>query len=336
MTASRVWVAAAVTAVVAALASPAGAYVTYAATPGALATNCAQCHGDFRAPGYISLHDGSAWGGSLHDIHRNNMLSSDCNTCHTATTNQIFLGSSNGGIGLSPISCLGCHGRAQEGGAALRQHHFTAGETICAGCHNDSNPANFRPAGENVAPAYYFTPDSAHPNKPTNACNPAGEENFAGSPLGLDNDGDGLYDAADPDCRAAVSTPTPTPTSTRVPPTAAPTNTAVRPTGTPTRMLTGTPGLPTRTPTLTPTRTMTALVSTTATPTRTRTAVATPTRARTAVATPTRAATTITRTPTATVRRTPTRTPTRRIAPTFTPTRHDDHEAAHSHDEEDD
>jgi hypothetical protein len=70
------------------------------------------------------------------------------------------------------------------------------------GCHADANPANYTPVGEDVPPSYYFTPDAVHPNKPTNPCNPTGEEDFAGSGQGLDNDGDNLYDTSDPDCPA--------------------------------------------------------------------------------------------------------------------------------------
>jgi cysteine-rich repeat protein len=62
--------------------------------------------------------------------------------------------------------------------------------------------ANYTPVEEDVLPNYYFmpTPDPAHPNKPTDSCNPNGEEDYAGSPLGLDNDGNGLYDSNDPVC----------------------------------------------------------------------------------------------------------------------------------------
>ncbi len=343
-----------------ALVLPAGAFETYTASPGMFFTNCAQCHGDFRASGYTSRHDGSAWGGSLHDIHRNTMLNGDCNTCHSATRNPVFLYSSNGGTGFAAISCLGCHGRGQEGGAGLRQHHFAAGETLCADCHDDANPANVTTVGENIRPAYYFTPDSAHPNKPTNPCNPAGQENSAGSSLGLDNDGDGLYDTADPDCPAVVATATAT--STRVPPTVTPTNTALPRTSTPTTTATNPPvtstvppsNTPVRTSTNTPgmatgTPTTTAGLPATLTPTRTAAATlvpatATPTRALTTVPTSTRTATAIVRTPTAIVRRTPTRTPTRRVVRTFTPQRDDegdddeddDREAERDHDEEDD
>lgn len=171
--------------------------------------NCAGCHGDFTATPYISLVDGANWGNSLHNIHRSNMLASDCDTCHSSgSRSPVSLSSSVGGTGLAPLSCLGCHGRTETGGsvtgAGLRQHHWTSGVTTCgtAGCHSDANPAAYTPVGENVLPPYYAAPipDANHPNKPTDSCNPAGEEDFAGTSIGLDNDGDGLFDLNDNDC----------------------------------------------------------------------------------------------------------------------------------------
>lgn len=194
--------------------SSANAFETYASggTSPNRTGNCATCHGDFRASPYTSLVDGQNWGDDLHDIHRTTMLSSDCATCHTTPSRlPTFIGSSDGGTGLDPIGCLGCHGRTESGGtvtgAGLRQHHYVNGVTTCgtAGCHpGDSNPAIFTTVGEDVLPPYYATPDAAHPNKPTNPCNPAGEEHFAGTTIGLDNDGDNLFDQNDTDCQAPV------------------------------------------------------------------------------------------------------------------------------------
>lgn len=197
--------------VLAAWVSAASAYETYS-TDGT--DNCAGCHGDFRAAAYTSLVDGAIWG-NLHDIHRTTMLSGptmttgDCNVCHIGTSRlPVNMGSSTGGTGLPAIGCLGCHGRAETNaagavnGAGLRQHHFTSGETSCFGCHADSDPGAFTTVGENTLPPYYATPDAAHPNKPTNPCNPNGVgEHFAGTTIGLDNDGDGLFDQSDTDCQ---------------------------------------------------------------------------------------------------------------------------------------
>jgi hypothetical protein len=184
-------------------ASDAMAYDTYSA-------GCVDCHGSFLASPYTSLADKQSWGSSLHEVHRTTMLGRDCNTCHYGSgRTPVYLNMSNGGTGFPPDGCVGCHGRAEDNngvgtsGAGLRQHHYRAGKTICADCHDDAIPSSYKPVGENIAPPYYFTPDDAHPNKPTDSCNPSGEEDFAGTAIGLDNDGDGLYDGNDPDCAAA-------------------------------------------------------------------------------------------------------------------------------------
>ena len=179
-------------------------------------TNCRACHGDFRANPYTSP-SGDSWTDDLHDVHRNDMLDGDCLTCHTSGPRfPVLLDSSTGGDELAAISCVGCHGRAEDDsvanggtctisdcgpGAGLRQHHFLAGVTICADCHDNADPANYTPVGEDVLPPYYFTPDQNHLNKPTDPCNPNDEEGaFGGNLLGLDNDGDDVYDTGDPDC----------------------------------------------------------------------------------------------------------------------------------------
>ena len=118
-----------------------------------------------------------------------------------------MLNSSVGGAGFDPISCVGCHGRSEGGpptAMGLRQHHDNSGVTLCRGCHGDANPANATPVGEDIMPPYYFTPDANHPNKPTDACDINLTESAVAVGQGLDNDGDLLYDANDPDC---ASTP---------------------------------------------------------------------------------------------------------------------------------
>jgi len=144
------------------------------------------------------------------------MLNRDCNTCHLGdftTRYPVSLNASNGGTGFDPISCVGCHGRQGDLnngqiGAGLRQHHTNAGAAFCGGCHSDNNTATFTPAGESAAPPYYFTPDAAHPDKPTDPCNAnagsIGQESVFGT-IGLDNDGDLLYDGDDPDCQPCTS-----------------------------------------------------------------------------------------------------------------------------------
>lgn len=184
----------------------AGAYQQWSADR--VSGNCAGCHGDFRlGSNYISFKDGTAWGRDLHDGHRSGMLSGDCNACHQASSRfPVILDSSAGGIGFDPISCMGCHGRNEDAGGdglsgglgrGLRQHHQNANVTLCAACHTDS--AGPPGVGENVMPPYYFTPDTVHVSKPTDACDANGSESVYG-PTGLDNDGDLLDDAADPHC----------------------------------------------------------------------------------------------------------------------------------------
>lgn len=171
------------------------------------AGGCDTCHGGFRDSPYTSLSDGANWGDDLHDVHRNDMLGRDCDTCHSGSSfSPVLLDSSTGGSGLAAISCVGCHGRdadmGNDGisagrGAGLRQHHTNAGETICGACHSDA--AGYTPVGEDVLPNYYASPGTGH-SIPSNSCNPSGEEDFAGTALGLDNDGDGTYDTSDANC----------------------------------------------------------------------------------------------------------------------------------------
>ncbi len=192
--------------------APVLAYETYSEDG---AGNCVTCHGDFRQSPYTSLSDGQSWGDDLHDVHRRTMLNSDCSTCHpSGGFTPVSLGSSAGGNGLAPISCVGCHGRAEDGtgsgstgyGAGLRQHHFRAGIEACVDCHSDADPANKTVVGEHVLPPYYANPGNDHPLIPNDSCNPAPgfPEDFAATTQGLDNDGDDAYDENDPDCAAAA------------------------------------------------------------------------------------------------------------------------------------
>jgi hypothetical protein len=181
------------------------------------ATNCRACHGDFRTSPYTSKVDGQSWADDLHDVHRNTMLSGDCDTCHAALRFPVRLDSSTGGTGgLAPISCVGCHGRAADGsgsstvgyGAGLRQRHWRGAVTVCVNCHTDSNPANKAVVGENVKPPYYAV-NGGHTAIPADPCNPASTftENFKGTTIGLDNDGNGQFDMADAACSPAAASP---------------------------------------------------------------------------------------------------------------------------------
>jgi hypothetical protein len=135
------------------------------------ATNCRLCHGNFRADNYLSNSDREDWG-NLHDLHRRVMFEEDtpvskCDTCHMGGGDlrfPVFLNESSSDY-LDPIACLGCHGRYEDDnldnpdftagrGAGLRQHHTNAGINACMVCHEDADPANYTPVGENVQPPY--------------------------------------------------------------------------------------------------------------------------------------------------------------------------------------
>ena len=74
--------------------SEARAYETY--------SGCENYHDGFRKNPYISLSDGSNWGDNLHNVHRDDMLNGDCDTCHTSSSkSKVFIDNSAGGNGLA-------------------------------------------------------------------------------------------------------------------------------------------------------------------------------------------------------------------------------------------
>jgi len=193
---------------------------------------CASCHPRF--PGRAETHD-------LHVTP----FTTQCNLCHTGDTrnNPFTLWSVGTGDGSSNFACAGCHGRdygetiqlangwsngtstwnlnglPKSSGYGLRKQHLIKGVTDCIACHADVPRSVILP--ENVPPPYYARSD-------TNVANPClgdlvlgGEDSspeyspVVGSPgsdvpdedsVGLDNDGDGRIDQADPDCNAALIT----------------------------------------------------------------------------------------------------------------------------------
>ncbi len=189
---------------------------------------CGQCHTGFRDNNnYQSQAEGLAWGDSLHNAHLNNTtVGSSCDNCHggagTSGRTTNLSSSANAADGVNAISCSGCHGRAEDTvgnpntlgmgwGAGLRQHHTGAGAPpdggglTCVDCHADANPAAFTPVGENTMPAWYSSVTNDITGTPLDPCNPAPgfPEDFSSDApafLGLDNDGDDAYDAADTNC----------------------------------------------------------------------------------------------------------------------------------------
>ena len=172
-------------------------------------SGCAGCHGSFTASSYNSLKGaaGGTWTSGLHDTHRNTMLSGNCTACHGSGSRTPVLMKSSASAAPFNTSCLGCHGRVEGTagltGRGLRAHHERSGAASCFSCHGESTASPVVP--ESVKPPLYIT-NASHPNLPKDPCNPSPTfaENFAGTTLGLDNDGNGLYDAADPACTAAA------------------------------------------------------------------------------------------------------------------------------------
>lgn len=183
------------------LSTPAGAYPRYN-------SGCQNCHGKF--DGGVSPKGTQFPSDDKHEMHRNgSFMATDCNLCHTKGDNRNpFLGSSDGTNDTPGFGCTGCHGRAEDAGndsvsaglgAGLRQHHVNSGVTVCATCHMDANPSNYTPVGEDVPPPYYGSVDT----NVDDPCNrpPDFLENWStGDTAGTDNDGDRIYDEADPDC----------------------------------------------------------------------------------------------------------------------------------------
>jgi hypothetical protein len=126
-------------------------------------------------------------------------MDNECALCHSNSDGRNpFIGQSDGTANNPGLGCTGCHEPF-----GLRLHHVNNGQEFCASCHND--PA---PPSEDTLPPYYGTVDT----NANNPCNPVMQaeinENWSvGDFLGLDNDGDNLYDMDDPDCLQGGQTP---------------------------------------------------------------------------------------------------------------------------------
>jgi hypothetical protein len=192
--------------------------------------NCANCHGEFRSGDYFSNGEDLDWGDTLHNIHLDNTdieLDADdkqqCDHCHggsgTSGREVNLQSSAEAKDGVNALSCMGCHGRLEDGaaniGAGLRKHHMDSanytgwpggipGSLNCATCHG-GDPAT--PVGEHTAPPWYASVTNTSIMKVMNACSIDGEEDFSSNGTGTDNDGDGVYDMLDSDC--AIVDPTP-------------------------------------------------------------------------------------------------------------------------------
>jgi len=152
---------------------------------------CADCHGDFRddTSPKGTLFSNTANENNKHDMHRNAM-ETDCDLCHSSGPRaDPFTGSSAGTANNPGLGCAGCH---MELG--LRAHHALYGIT----CHGTEGP----PPDEGVEmPPYYGTVDTLADNPCNDVLVSNTNENWSvGDFIGLDNDGDNLYDLADYSC----------------------------------------------------------------------------------------------------------------------------------------
>jgi hypothetical protein len=155
---------------------------------------CQTCHGAFTDS---TSPQGTVFpSGDKHRMHRNSSyMGTDCALCHRSDDNDNpFIGSSDGIGTVAGLGCTGCHV-----GSALRKHHAATGTAGCysggAGCHGtgpETSPA------ENVSPPYYGTAYTKAMNPGNTLLVANTNENWSiGDFLGLDNDGNNLYDAAD-------------------------------------------------------------------------------------------------------------------------------------------
>lgn len=172
-------------AVLSALLITAGGYITQAYET---YNECKACHGDFR--GSTSPKGTIFPSNNNHEMHRaSSSMASACNLCHFGTSRTpVYTYQSNGTANNQGLGCSGCHV-----GDGLRMHHHNNGVTECAGCH-DRVP----PPPETTKPPYYGTPDTKVKNPENTAKVANTNENWSvGDFLGLDNDGNNLYDIAD-------------------------------------------------------------------------------------------------------------------------------------------
>lgn len=176
-----------------------------------------------------SCHNGFAGGqnDTLHFLHTgDNGMTADCSLCHTGSgrDNPLLMWSQGNNLG-----CMGCHGQDygetikadyrgfaitglhKNSGYGLRRHHARSGITVCATCH--TNDVNVAPYPENVIDpglgftVHYYsrTASVGLGGLPINPCNNEDSVDDVDT-RGLDNDGDGVYDSADPDCTGAPVT----------------------------------------------------------------------------------------------------------------------------------
>jgi hypothetical protein len=155
---------------------------------------CNECHGAFND---ATSTKGSIFAlGNKHDMHRYTM-DTQCDLCHSSGDQKNpYIGLSNGTASNAGLGCTGCHTTA-----GLRRHHMANGVVDsygddCSSCHSVGMPPD-----ENVNPPYYGTSDTLADNACNDVLASNTNENWTvGDFVGLDNDGDNLYDLADYSC----------------------------------------------------------------------------------------------------------------------------------------
>jgi hypothetical protein len=162
------------------------AYQTYS---GGAEGGCIDCHGDFR--GATSTKGTIFPSNKNHEMHRaSTSMATKCALCHGANDLPVNIGSSSGTANNPGIGCSGCHEPA-----GLRKHHLVNSVPSCYDCHD---PLADTPLTENTKPPYYGTADTKAKNPANTALLANTNENWSiGDFLGLDNDGNNLYDLAD-------------------------------------------------------------------------------------------------------------------------------------------
>jgi predicted CXXCH cytochrome family protein len=168
------------------------------------------CHGDFRGTGGNGINE--------HSFHVS-AATGTCGTCHWApdSRNSPYLYKATSGTTTDSEGCVGCHGtdygdsRADQPNwmrsPGLRDQHEARNPGLCrnGACHASNEPT---PNPESTVPPYYLRAD-VNVKDPCNGDVVAngGEDLGLGGAGGLDNDGDGTRDAADPDCSGGNPTP---------------------------------------------------------------------------------------------------------------------------------
>jgi hypothetical protein len=149
---------------------------------------CNDCHGNFR--GSTSTKGTVFPSNNNHEMHRaSSSMAIACDLCHIGSSRTpVYIGSSTGTANNPGLGCTGCHVAA-----GLRAHHAVNGVSDCADCHDPETSAP-----ENVNPPYYGRADSKVKNAGNTVRAANTNENWSvGDFLGLDNDGNNLYDLAD-------------------------------------------------------------------------------------------------------------------------------------------